>query len=56
MTIPKRCIIFIPSDGSLYERIDDPEGQWIFDPDHKIDVSKFCEGENEQVHTPDPKS
>lgn len=38
MTEPKRCTIFIPSDGSLYERMDDPSGQWIFDPDHKIDL------------------
>lgn len=48
MSNPKRCTIFIPSDGSLYERMDDPNGQWIFDPDHKINVCRFCEGETQQ--------
>jgi len=53
MIKPKRCMIFISSDGSTYERMDDPDGDWIYDPDHKIDVSKFCESENEQSHPPD---
>lgn len=55
MIKPKRYMIFIPSDGSTYERMDDPRGDWIHDPDHKIDVSKFCEAENEQGNAADAK-
>ena len=55
MIEPKRYMIFIPSDGSTYERMDDPRGDWIHDPDHKIDVSKFCESENEQAIKADAK-
>jgi hypothetical protein len=43
----KRCTILIPSDGSLYERMDDPTGQWVYDPDYKIE--KFIEYINKEL-------
>ena len=31
----------------------DSNGPWIFDPDHKIDISKFCNDENEPINPAD---
>jgi hypothetical protein len=43
----KRCTIFIPSNGYLYGRIDDPTGKWIFDPDYNIE--KIIEEKNDTI-------
>jgi len=48
MENPKRFVIKTDSFGEGLYSEEDPKGPWIHDPDHKIDVSKFCESENEQ--------
>ena len=55
MSNPERCVIYVPSDGNACERVSSSRGYWIYDPDFKIDVSKFCDPENEQPDTSDPK-
>lgn len=38
MTEPKRYTVKIDCHNQTFDSIEDPEGQWIFDPDHKIDL------------------
>lgn len=42
MRNPERVAIIFPSDSSVWERMSAPTtGDWIYDPDKIIDVSKF---------------
>jgi Zn-finger nucleic acid-binding protein len=46
MTDPKRFTIEqYDYDETMYSE-EDSKGKWIFDPDHKIDISKFCDPED----------
>ena len=38
MTEPKRYKVKTDCHNQTFDSIEDPEGQWIFDPDHKIDL------------------
>ena len=36
MSQPKRYTLKADCDGEIVNCIEDPNGQWIFDPDHRI--------------------
>lgn len=51
MTEPKRRMIFVPNDDSTYAYMDSPEGDWIYDPDHKIDLGNLTTHPNRAAGT-----
>lgn len=48
MTEPKRYTVKTDCYNQTFDSIEDPEGQWIFDPEHKIDLRNLtsqCSGQ-----------
>lgn len=55
MTQPKRQTIKTDRDARITGTVEDPDGQWIFDPSHKINISNYGKSEYEQRTDADAK-
>jgi len=48
-------VIFGPEKNNFGTLLsaEDPKGQWIFDPSHKINIEDFYEDDNKSIHPTD---